>query len=233
MSFVVELRGQLGELCVDLRFEASGTVAVLGPNGSGKSTLLRAVAGADLPLQGRGEVADRVLFCDAERVRIPPHERRVGYVPQTSALFPHLTAAQNVAFSLANGPDPAPNVTAALARFDATELADRMPHELSGGERQKVALARALASEPLALLLDEPLAALDVGARRQVRAALAQHLGARDLPALVITHDPRDVRALCTHVIALEAGSVVQSGTVPDVTSNPATQFLEDFFEAG
>lgn len=229
MSFDIELRGQLGGLRVDMSFEAGGVVAVLGPNGSGKSTLLRAIAGAPLPLRGRLAVGERVLL--DETVRLPPHERRVGYVPQTSALFPHLNAWQNVAFSV-SGPDARRAVAAALARFEASDFAERMPHQLSGGERQKVALARAVASEPLALLLDEPLAALDVGARRRVREALAQHLQESERPALVITHDARDVRALCTHVVVLEAGRVAQSGPAAEVACAPATEFSREFFEA-
>ncbi|MEZ4436086.1 MAG: ATP-binding cassette domain-containing protein [bacterium] len=226
MSFAVTLRLQVPHL--DVAFEATSAV-IIGPNGAGKSTLLRLIAGAPLGAQGRVVLDGRVLFDSAAGIDLPPEARQIGYVPQGYGLFPHLTVRGNVAFGV-----PGDRATrraaadAALTAADAAELADRRPATLSGGERQRVAIARALAAAPAALLLDEPLAALDVAARRATRARLAAVLAGRS--SLVVTHDARDVAALGGEVIVLAAGRILQRGPAAALAAAPADPFVAEFF---
>lgn len=224
---------------LDLQVALGGdaaTVAVIGPNGAGKTTILRTLAGAPGADAGRFELGRTVLLDTDRGIDRLPEDRRVGYVPQGYGLFPHLSAADNVAF----GWRPTQSSTvigrraaalAMLARMDCEHLADRMPAVLSGGERQRVALARVLVTEPRMLLLDEPLAALDAIARRQLRVFLADHLRSLQLPTIVATHDVRDVMALDARVFAVEAGRVVQQGPWRELARQPATAFIAEFFE--
>ena len=236
MSWRVDLRGRLGQFDFNVAFESPvNNVFVVGPNGSGKTTLLRAIAGASLPLAGTVEVAGRALM--GAGLCLPPEARGIGYLPQRLTLFPHLTVAQNVAF----GPRAqGATWTTALARANevlqqlgAQALASARPQILSGGESQRVALARALAANAKVLLLDEPMAALDLGARRSARQILGQHLSAANLCTLMVTHDPRDVWAFAggkSWVVAIEKGHVVQQGTAAALAANPATAFLQELF---
>ena len=159
----------------------------------------------------------------------------MAYVPQDYALFPHLTARQNVEFALGCLPTPPAaaqrrdQARALLDRVGALAIADRTPAALSGGERQRVALARALATSPRALLFDEPFAALDAAARDEVRQFLAARLHELGLPALLVSHDPADVAAVDAEVLALEAGQVVQQGSLQQLRAQPATAFVARF----
>ncbi len=210
-------------------------LAIVGENGSGKTTLLRAIAGAVTPRSGRIEAGGAVLFDERDGTILPPEARRVGYVPQGYGLFPHLSVLDNVAFGLAVGSGSIPRpkrvelARAALAELDAAELATRMPAGLSGGEAQRVALARALVIEPRILLMDEPLAALDATARRAVRSFLAARLRELARPSVIVTHDVRDVQALGAEVVVLDAGRVVQRGTLDELRSAPASAFVAEF----
>jgi ABC-type sulfate/molybdate transport systems ATPase subunit len=224
------------ELDVDLG-GGDAPVALIGPNGSGKTTLLRTLAGAHRPQAGRIRLGERIVFDSETGVDLPPEERHVGYVLQGYGLFPHLSVLENVAFGLrarVKGGSPAEGRASAsevLARVGCAHLVERSPAGLSGGEQQRVALARALAVAPEILLLDEPLAALDARARKQIRSYLVEHLSARSGPALVVSHDPRDVAELGATVHVLEGGRVVQSGTPDALAARPATEFVEAFFE--
>ncbi len=232
------MRVRAGTFVLEAKLEGgSAPVAVVGPNGSGKTTLLRAVAGAYAAFEGRIEVDGRVLADSEKGVGLPPEARRVGYVPQGYGLFPHLTVAANVAFGLAGGTGRRPSaernaaVDAVLEEMGCAHLARRMPKALSGGEQQRVALARALVTEPDMLLLDEPLAALDPAARRDMRGFLADRLRRRAKPAIVATHDARDVHALgAAAVCVLEDGRVRQTGPPADVAAQPANGFAAEFF---
>ena len=237
-SVAVEVRA--GSFDLSATIEGDGSpVLLIGPNASGKTTLLRVIAGAYQPASGRIRVGDRVLYDSGRGICLAPEKRRVGYVPQGYGLFPHLSVVENVAFGLAAiRPKPARAdrlATAArtLARIECGHLSRRLPPTLSGGEKQRVALARALLPEPDLLLLDEPLAAMDTAARRRFRGYLARYLAERDTPAIVVTHDVRDVHALGQPTVyALEAGSVVQHGTPEELAARPATDFLAEFFSA-
>ena len=238
MSWLVQVRMRVGALQLEVDLEGGDApVALIGPNGSGKTTLLRTIAGAYRPDAGVISIDGEDLFDSATGIDLPPEARRVGYVPQGYGLFPHLSVLDNVAFGwMAKTPRPTRDerrmhATHLVERVDCVHLADRSPAGLSGGEQQRVALARALAVEPRMLLLDEPLAALDARARRVVRNYLADHLSERSVPALVVSHDLRDVRALGGPVYVIEGGSVVQRGTADDLAAAPATEFVEAFFE--
>jgi molybdate transport system ATP-binding protein len=207
-------------------------VAVLGPNGAGKSTLLRAVAGLRPVDAGRiaidGEVVD-----DAERrTFVPPQRRPVGVVFQDYLLFPFLSARDNVAFGLRSRKVPkreaARRADEWLARVGLADKADARPGELSGGQAQRVALARAIVTEPAVLLLDEPLAALDAGARVDVRRELRTHLAGSAGARLIVTHDPVDASVLADRVVILEGGRVVQSGRMDEVAAHPRSRYVAD-----
>ncbi|HEX8628958.1 MAG TPA: ATP-binding cassette domain-containing protein [Catenuloplanes sp.] len=232
MSLGAHLLVERGGFRLDARLDVPDgqVVALLGPNGAGKSTALRALAGL-LPLDGGHiRVGGTVLDDPGAGVFVPPAHRPVGVVFQDYLLFPHLSALENVAF----GPRSR-GVRRAVARERAAAWLDRVglagfgarrPRELSGGQAQRVALARALVGEPRLLLLDEPLAALDVDTRAQVRAGLRQHLGAHDGSSVVVTHDPLDAMVLADRVVVLEAGRVVQDGDPAEITRRPRTAYV-------
>jgi molybdate transport system ATP-binding protein len=193
------------------------TIALIGPSGSGKTSLLKTVAGLERPKVGRIALGDEVWF-DAERkLNVSPERRRVGYLPQDYALFPHLTVAGNVRFAAKRQrPD-------LLERVGIAHLAGARPSQLSGGERQRAALARALAREPRVLLLDEPFGALDTITREQVRDQLADLLNTLRLPALVVTHSFDDAITLASRIGVLDGGRVVQLARPAELTHSPAT----------
>lgn len=235
-----QVRIRAGDFVLDANIEGGrAPVVLVGPNGSGKTTLLRTIAGAHPAMRGRIEAGGRVLSDSRTGVHLPPEERGVGYVPQGYGLFPHLTVAANVAFGLSGKARRMPTakrrqaVSAVLERMGCAHLASRRPQALSGGEQQRVALARALATEPEMLLLDEPLAALDPAARREMRLFLARHLADRARPAVVATHDARDVYALeAGTAYVLEDGRVSQFGPPQALAAEPATGFVAEFFAA-
>ena len=208
-----------------------GPTVLVGPNGAGKSTLLRAILGAIPVRRGHILLDGRTLLDTARGISLPAEERRVGWVPQEYALFPHLTVLENVTFG---SPGPAGRARAGtvLDQLGLGPLAGRRPAALSGGERQKVALARALAAEPRALLLDEPLAALDADTRETTRTLLAETLRRVAIPSLVVTHDMRDVVALGAPVVLLESGRVRSLGGVAELRQSPPSDFARSLVSA-
>lgn len=230
------LAARVGRLGLEAALEVGPAPLVLvGPNGAGKSSLLLLLLGLLPADSGRVALGETVLYDAQAGVDVPTERRALGYVPQEYALFPHLTALGNVEFAVgAHHPELSraarrERARACLAQLDAAGLEARRPAALSGGEKQKVALARAVAGEPRALLLDEPLAALDAVARAQVRAFLAARLEALGLPALIVTHDPADAAALGGRVAVLEEGRLVQSGSLAELRAHPATEFVARF----
>lgn len=217
-------------LDVELSVRPGEVLALLGPNGAGKTTALRALAGLAPLTGGRLRLDGETLEEPAVRRRAAPEDRPVGVIFQDYLLFPHLTALENVAF----GPR-CHGVPRAAARALAAELLGRMgladhagkkPRRLSGGQAQRVALARALATNPRLLLLDEPLAALDAGARLDVRAELRRHLAAFEAVAVLVTHDPVDAMVLADRVLVIEGGRRVQEGTPAEVARRPRTDYV-------
>jgi molybdate transport system ATP-binding protein len=220
----VRVRAAVERRGVELEFDgAAGEVlAILGPNGAGKSTALHVIAGLVRPDRGEVRVGQRVLTDTATGVHVPTHDRRVGLLLQDPLLFPHLNVTRNVAFA------PRSSRAAAahwLAEVDAAELADRMPRQLSGGQAQRVALARALAAEPDVLLLDEPLAGLDVAVATAMRKVLRRVLARDGRSAVLITHDLLDVLTLADRVLVLEAGGIAESGSAATILTTPRSRF--------
>ena len=209
----VDLAGYatVGDLTLDLRLkvEPGELVAVVGPNGAGKSTLLRLLAGLVRLNAGTLALGGRTVDNGTTRGFVPPHLRRVGWVPQDRLLFDHLTVAANVGFSPQATND---RVTTLLAALDLKALANRHPDECSGGQAQRVAVARALAAEPDVLLLDEPSAALDAGSRQRIHALLADPgPGGRQRPTiLLVTHDPAEATGLADRVVELSSGRIAE-----------------------
>lgn len=231
----LQLRAVVADRHVDVEFSVSAgeVLAVLGPNGAGKSTVLHVIAGLLRPDHGTVRLGDRVLTDTAAGIDVPTHDRRVGLLLQDALLFPHMTVAANVAFGPHNRraslrPGRATQkATAArwLREVDAERLADRKPRQLSGGQAQRVAIARALAAEPDVLLLDEPLAGLDVAAAAAIRAVLREVVTRSGCAAILVTHDLLDVFTLADRVLVLESGKVAEIGPVPDVLTAPRSHF--------
>jgi molybdate transport system ATP-binding protein len=210
---------------VDLQVPPGETLAVLGPNGAGKSTLLRVIAGLQ-PLTGGSLSLDgRVLDDPSAGVLVPPEDRAIGVVFQDLLLFPHLDSLANVAFGLeVQGRSRAEARRAAAEWLERMEVADRSHahhDELSGGEAQRVALARALAPGPRALLLDEPLSALDAEIRPEVRRTLRDHLAGQSGPRLLVTHDLLDAAILADRLVVMEEGRITDSGTLTELVARP------------
>jgi molybdate transport system ATP-binding protein len=231
VSLKAKIRLERGGFALDVELAVyeGETVAVLGPNGAGKSTLLRALAGL-VPIEGRVELAGRILEDSASGVRVPTEQRHVGLVFQDHVLFPHLSVLDNVAFGLKaqHRPDARQIAGRWLERAGLADKAAAMPRELSGGQAQRVALLRTLATEPRMLLLDEPLSALDVTVRAEVRRELSRQLSLFRGVRVLVTHDPLEAIALADRLIVLEDGKVVQSGVPEDVTARPRSRFVAD-----
>lgn len=234
MTLRVEGVLRVGELAVEigLTVERGRTVALVGPNGAGKSSVVRTICGLHALEAGCVEVDGTTWDAPADDVFVPAEGRRVGVVFQDYRLFDRLTARENVAFGLrATGtPRRAARSIAdrMLERFGVGDAADRRPTELSGGQAQRVALARALAIDPKVLLLDEPMAALDVSARGAVRRDLASWISDVDGYRLLVTHDPVDAHALADHVVVLEQGQVTQAGTMADLAAAPRSDYVAE-----
>ena len=202
---------------LDVNFQTPAQrVVIFGPSGAGKTQTLRMIAGLGTPDEARVVVAGQVLCDTAKGIVATPQERRLAYVFQEYALFPHLTVVQNVAFALRRGwknPNKAiedENVERWISSFHLESVARHYPHQISGGQRQRTALARALVTNPRALLLDEPFAALDKGLRERLRNELKALQIQIQLPMLLITHDDDDVNCLAEQVVCIDGGKVVQ-----------------------
>ncbi len=210
---------------------ATETLVVVGPSGCGKTTVLRTLAGLITPTAGRITLGEHVLFDAARGINVPPEARRIGVVFQHYALFPHLDVADNVAYGLSRMPKPERErrIGAALDRVRITHLAGARPSELSGGEQQRVAVARALITEPRLLLLDEPLSALDVDNRANLRRELGLLLHQLAIPTVVVTHDLADADALADRIAVMDRGQIVQTGTPQDVIDHPVNAYVAQF----
>ncbi|ONT27904.1 ABC transporter ATP-binding protein [Burkholderia cenocepacia] len=219
MSLVVDIRKTYANaerrFTLDMSFTATTQRVVLfGPSGAGKSMTLQAIAGLLTPDAGTITLNGEPLFDAARRIDVPTRERRVAYLFQDYALFPHLNVRQNIAFGLTSGlrnpraKTVPPEVAYWLRAFDLEALAGQYPSQLSGGQKQRVALARALVAQPRILLLDEPFAALDGAMRQRMRHELAELQARLDIPMVLISHDPDDVAAFGDQVAQLSEGRV-------------------------
>jgi molybdate transport system ATP-binding protein len=234
VSLEASIRLTLGPLDLDmeLAIDEGEVVALLGPNGAGKTTLLRAIAGLVPFRSGHVRLDGRVLEDTTTKQYVPTERRPIGFVFQDYLLFPHLSVLDNVAFGLRSHGMPrraaAEKAAQWLDRVGLTSYAGAKPSELSGGQRQRAALARALAPDPRLLLLDEPLAALDVTTRAEVRRDLKRHLASFQGIRLVVTHDPLEAMALADRLIVMEKGRLVQTGAPAEVTERPRSQYVAD-----
>jgi len=224
MSMQITVRKRLvsqdRQFGLDIAFESdSRRIALFGPSGAGKSLTLRAIAGLLAPDSGRIVLNGRTLFDSDSGIDVRPQERRVAYLFQDYALFPHLTVAQNIAFGLSRGwRNPSrralpPEAARWIDAFGLREIVNQYPAQISGGQKQRVALARALVTSPDIVLLDEPFSALDPALRTRMREELRSLQESLDVPMVVISHDPQDVEILGDHVLEIREGRIYGSGT--------------------
>ncbi len=220
----VALRHALGDFTLDAAFRAPPGVTVLfGRSGSGKTTIVNAVAGLLMPDAGRIAAGDRVLFDAALGIRLPPHRRRLGYIFQEGRLFPHLTVRQNLAYGAWFAPRGAPreDMRRVVDLLGIGALLERRPGALSGGEKQRVAIGRALLSAPRLILADEPLAALDEARKAEILPYFERLRDEVSVPILYVSHSASEVARLATTVVALDAGRVVAQGPAAEVLGDP------------
>jgi molybdate transport system ATP-binding protein len=230
----VNVRKRLRDIVVNVDVALDeGVTALVGPSGAGKSTLLRLIAGLTHPDSGTICLGDVLLDDTSRRYHLPPGQRGIGLVFQEYALFPHLSVAENVAYGLRarrlSGTERRTRVGEMLERLGIAALAGERPDRLSGGQRQRVALARALVLQPRALLLDEPLAALDVQTRAEVRHELRLLLSDLSIPTILVTHDYADALAFRRRILIMDAGQIVQDGSHDALLTHPGSRFVAEF----
>lgn len=220
VRLVLEPKGDPRGLHIDVAFDVPPGVTVLfGPSGAGKSRTLASIAGLLRPHRGRISLGDEVWFDAEQRVELPIHRRRIAYVFQSLALFPHMSAAENVAYGL---PRDVPRderrgrALEMLTKMHVEKLADRMPRTFSGGEAQRVALARAFAMTPRAVLLDEPFSALDAGLKAELLREVGEQLARDRVPTVLVTHQPEDAELLGERVVFIEKGRVSRTAPMSD-----------------
>lgn len=208
---------------VDLTLAPGTITALLGKSGAGKSTLLRLLAGLEPVDSGEIKIGERVL--SSPRKTTPPETRRIGLIFQDFALFPHLNAAQNIMFGLAHLPTEERKTRASewLARLDLSARAKAYPHELSGGEQQRIAIARALAPSPAAILMDEPFSGLDPSLRATVRNTALDTIREAGVPALLVTHDADEALFGADNIAIMDNGQILQQGPAQDVYLHPVS----------
>jgi molybdate transport system ATP-binding protein len=223
---VAAIRLRRGEFALDVELDCPpGITCVMGPSGAGKSTILAVLAGLALPDAGRIALGDEVWLDRAHGVDVPVHARRLAYVFQGLALFPHMTALGNVAYGLGAAPrrDRSRRAQALLDRLGVGHLARRRPRTFSGGEAQRVALARALARSPRLMLLDEPFSALDRELRAQLTALVRELVAELGVPLVHVTHSVAEARLLADQVVRIERGQIVARGAAGDVLAGIAS----------
>ena len=230
-ELTVELRKVLSDpaasdngLTIEAEFSVgTGFTILFGPSGAGKTTILDCIAGLQKPDSGRIAVRDETFFDSKPQINIPTRHRNIGYLFQTLALFPHMTVRQNIEYGLAqlDARERQSRSGEIADSFGIAGLLDRRPGKISGGERQRVALGRALVTRPKALLLDEPMSALDRNTKSRILDDLRTWNEAHAVPILYVTHEREEVYALGDRVLVLEAGKIVADGTPHDVLSRP------------
>lgn len=220
-------------LNVESSIRKGETLVLIGENGSGKSSLLLLLTGLLLPDSGRIELNGQVLFDSLNTVHVPVEERNIGFVFQNYAIFPHMTVFENVAFGLRRRKVPASEIRSRvqeyLALLSLDSLSGVRANQLSGGEKQRTALARALVIDPALLLLDEPVSALDAVAQERMRSELRSYVRKANIPCIAVTHSFRDACALGDRVGVMERGHIVQTGT-PQELMEIGSEFLHHFF---
>ncbi|MDY0925107.1 molybdenum ABC transporter ATP-binding protein ModC [Enterobacter sp. CFBP8995] len=218
----LHLSQQLGDhlLDVNVNIPASGITAIFGVSGAGKTSLINAIGGLTQPQSGRIELNDRLLFDSATRVNLPPEKRRIGYVFQDARLFPHYRVRGNLQYGMA--PSMKPQFNALVALLGLESLLTRFPASLSGGEKQRVAIGRALLTAPDILLMDEPLSSLDLPRKRELMPYLQKLAKQVDIPILYVSHSLDEILQLADYVLVLDAGQVKAFGPLEKVWSSSA-----------
>ena len=213
----LEVEKQLGALTLAVRFQiAGGVTALFGPSGAGKTSLVNMIAGLLKPDRGCIVLDDTTLFDAAKAIDVPPHRRQIGYVFQEGRLFPHLSVRQNLDYGrrMSGHPRDAGEFERIAALLDIGDLLDRRPGKLSGGERQRVAVGRALLMRPRLLLLDEPLASLDTGHKREILPYLVRLRDDAGIPIVYVSHIAAELRRIATMVVRLDHGHVAATGGI-------------------
>ncbi|NKX74221.1 ABC transporter ATP-binding protein [Rhodobacteraceae bacterium R_SAG3] len=212
-------------------------LALLGPSGCGKSTLLRLLAGFEQPTEGRIHIGQREVANAASRLNVPPEDRNIGFVFQSYALWPHMNVRRNVGYPLEirklSKADRDARIDAALSATELTPYGDRMPSDLSGGQRQRVALARCLVSDPTAVLLDEPLANLDVALRASMQEVFSDFHRRTSATMVYVTHDQAEAMAMADRIAVMNQGVIVQLDTPEALYARPRSRFVAEFIGEG
>ena len=224
VALEIQIAKKLADFTLDVSFTAGNApLSILGASGAGKSMLLRCVAGLERPDRGRVAVNERVLFDSERKVNLPARQRRMGMLFQHYGLFPHYTVKENIAFGLRDLPEEERErrVAALMERTHIAGLEDRYPRQISGGEQQRAALARALAIEPEALLLDEPLSALDTHLRSQMEAELQSTFEQFARPSLLVTHNIEEAYRLGEQLLVLAKGRIAAFGAKDEIFRRP------------
>lgn len=233
----LDVRIKLGSFALDVahRMPLDGITALFGPSGCGKSTLLRVISGLERSAQGRIQFDDEVWQDSSKGIFVPPHRRGMGYVFQDARLFPHLTVAGNLRYAdrRSRSQDSGLGLSDVIEALDLAPLMQRRPHALSGGERQRVAIARTLLTRPRLLLMDEPLAALDVRRKAEILPYIERLPQIFRIPIVYVTHAIDEVARLAQGIVALDAGRKVADGPVAEVLERLDLQSITGHFEAG
>ncbi|MGB3502841.1 MAG: molybdenum ABC transporter ATP-binding protein [Mesorhizobium sp.] len=236
MSLSVTLNHRQGDFDLDVDFRSTGRLtALFGPSGSGKSTIVNLIAGLARPKQGRIEIGSTVLVDTAHGIFVPVHKRRIGYVFQDSRLFPHLTVSQNLRYGrwFTSSSDRYADFGGVIDMLGIGHLLDRRPGMLSGGEKSRVALGRALLASPRLILMDEPFAALDDGRKAEIFPYIERLRDESEIPIVYVSHSVAEVARLATDVVILSEGHVAASGPAAEVLSQPSVMPPSERDEAG
>lgn len=223
MSLSVNIKKQFKDFKLQVRFSSDGNpLGILGASGSGKSMTLKCIAGIETPDEGTIEVNGRVLFDSAKKINVPPQKRRIGYLFQSYALFPHMTVEQNVACALVGGKaEKKEKIGRLLRQYGLEDFGGRYPSQLSGGQQQRVALARILAYEPEVLLLDEPFSALDAHLKEALQIEMMNLLKEYPGDAVMVTHNRDEVYKLCRNLLILDGGRAEALGDTRQLFLRP------------
>lgn len=222
ITLTAKLRKTLGSFTLDVDLPCSpGFHILFGASGAGKTTLLDCLAGLTIPDTGKITLGNRALFDSSTNINLPSYQRRIGYVLQTQALFPHLTVRQNIAFGLSTNENHGEAIASVTRELQIAGLEDRFPAQLSAGQRQRVALARSLVTDPQLLLMDEPLAALDAATKSTIVHFLRRWSDKQQVPILYVTHDRDEAYSLGESLIVLEEGKILASGPPQQVFTSP------------
>jgi molybdate transport system ATP-binding protein len=217
IMLAVDAEKQLGAFVLSVKFRATrGATALFGASGSGKTSVINMIAGLLTPDRGAISLDETILFDAGKCINVPPHQRRIGYVFQEGRLFPHLSVRQNLDYGrrMSGVPRDGDEFARIASLLDIDRLLERRPGHLSGGERQRVAVGRALLMRPKLLLLDEPLASLDAGHKREILPYLVRLRDDAGIPIVYVSHSPAEVRRIATTVVLLDRGQVVATGGI-------------------